>query len=437
MSRTAFAIVILASLTISSPAFALSICGTLRYWDDRNERSSGSGSKLAPSTENTNRPARRVLLSLYEQKGNCNDFDASCNDLDDDDFTASVYSNATDGSFCFNNLPSGRDWYYLTRYESDDTDVQVNSGPSGGHILGVSRTKFNVTSTVTKNWNITCVDDTENNTEGYCDGNTEANGLFGAWIPYANILDSMVDVDWLISPDTLFHLNSHNGRIVAFYPDSPAGDCGSSYLGKALPDSCDDLCIGAGFWVDNHTVAHEVGHVLMKRALNHCTGTLTDATCGSYGWDSSGSEKCATAEGWANFVAGATYWEDSSTGPPVYWPFTASPSQQLENLTTRGNSSSWEDCVSIGSSPETAPGNVARFFWDVYDSTTSNEGGTDNSHKSFGAMLSVWDDFSAGTGNWQNNESGSNGVNVYDYYHYDTSVGDEIVNNCLDNQDPL
>lgn len=123
-----------------------------------------------------------------------------------------------------------------------------------------------------------------------------------------------------------------------------ASDCGS---GKAC--GTDVFCVGSGFSDGNHQIAHEMGHLIQRRSINAALG----GGC-TWNWNSSETEKCATNEGWADFTAGATYYERWATTPLVY---SAWRKRYLEGETPDvDGGTSLNQCLSISSSPDSRPG---------------------------------------------------------------------------------
>lgn len=449
VKKVIFTLLVFIFFATPSLAFAgyYNVCGTLRYWDSRTQRAYGS--KVAPiSGTNWNRPARRVLLYLFDQDGACNDHHPFNCSENDDDFLQSAYSDPTTGAFCFFGIGDLEDIYILTKYESDDTQV-LNDDDA--HPVTFSDTVWNFGSggNLTKNWNITCTNDSRNNVQGLCDGEVDVATWFMLSEGYANILDSAVQVDWLISPDTLFHPNGHNEKISYHYPDNASGLCASNFAdGGAY--NCNDICISFSGAARPHTVAHEAGHVLQKRMLNVCEPY---SYCGIFhSWNSNEHDSCSTSEGWAGFFAAATYWDKSASNAWVY-----SPGINLEGLTINGNPSpgpfvDLRPCVKQSVAPHSVEGNVARWFWDLYDDTMVDDCQSfgypnyvcDNLTLPFNTLLRTWDHFPSGTSNRQNREtsiSDPNGVNVWDYnYHLNvnylnTYSNSEVYLNCLEYQD--
>lgn len=430
---------LLLTLLGAAPAFAqgYTVCGFAKYFDTRSERAPGS---VVAGNGNYNTAARRVKLYLYDQD-NCKDADPGCNDsgANLDDLLGSVYSHHEDGSFCFNSVPVGNDVYILTKYESDDTRLRFDGDIN---LIATSPTDWDIAANLTKNFNLTCYNSTGNAT---CANRAEAD-LYPTHQNFANALATAVDVDVLVT-DSLYHTNGFTDPITIYDRSTPAVTCTQ---GGDYSVDCDDICVRPTSMVLNYRVAHEIGHNLHKRNINFC-GKISQ--CAGAFWTNTGNERCVTAEGFADFVALATHWSPSSTSAA----FQGNASQNAEGTTTTLNSGSSLNCASQGNWPWTSEANVARYFWDLYDSTSVGDGwlpgATDNTSLPFSTILSDWDDFpqygllscpiGAGpccttvgcTADRENQESGTNGRNVWDYDAYTTGNSALVTINCLNNQE--
>ena len=193
-------------------------------------------------------------------------------------------------------------------------------------------------------------------------------------------------------------------------------------------------------------IAHEVGHLVMKRHLNH-SGHVSWCN-GNQLWSGSSGKRCATSEGWADFFATAIYWTPAAVDP---WVLVST--NPMEGKTYKGNYG-YQDCVSQHNSPNKAIGNVARAFWDMYDTTSVDEGLVDVSSVSLSDLIETWDEFPSSVsegcsspdclGNRENNEGWADplvewdGRNLWDYdyhfrYNYDpgnTAAYWATFNNC-------
>ena len=290
----------------------------------------------------------------------------------------------------------------------------------------------------------------------------------------------------------------HNvyGQIIIEYPSS-TGSSGASR---------DWMRIADDHWDRNHGTAHEFGHIYHRRAMDAGDGSLSNpAWCSGHAWHWTPtlgtferSETCATAEGWADFFAAATYFEPNATHPyykycgdecddgradvcdcaveaetpscrrqcrfntnvePDEWQLTK---QILDGRTWNR---AWKPlnenaageplefaCVRDPSSsgtiiPHAVEGNVARFFWDLYDTN-----GRENISASRTTLRLVWDMFPAGFNNRQKHEplasldggdyDDADGRNAWDYaYHWIGSEAERqevkrlLELNCLGDQE--
>ncbi len=170
------------------------------------------------------------------------------------------------------------------------------------------------------------------------------------------------------------------------------------------------------------SAVHEMGHNVHRRWMDY-SGPLAwnaqDEGLDCNGWDDDEDPKCATSEGWANFFASAS-WFNENMGNPTYNDFDI------------------ED-VSALKSCDDAPfseGHATQFFWDLWD---AGPGGLDDDEINvhFNTLRKVWSAFDDGTGNRANNESGDDGRNMQDFIHwYTTQYGSGGINtvavaNCM------
>lgn len=179
---------------------------------------------------------------------------------------------------------------------------------------------------------------------------------------------------------------------------------------------------GTGTTLNPYVIAHELGHIIQGRWENRL-GSL-----GGGGSPPLGSQRGALAEGFANMVAAATWFEP--TDPDVNFlqlqiesVSTANTLNWVNGSCGAGNGCGCNQGDMVGEAWET------HFFWDLYD--PADMGGTDQVQLSFATIRNVWGLFPAGTGDRQKNEcsgvSNSDGVNAYDYkFHYDSLNGPSI-----------
>ncbi|MFO7565383.1 MAG: hypothetical protein R6X02_22260 [Enhygromyxa sp.] len=192
---------------------------------------------------------------------------------------------------------------------------------------------------------------------------------------------------------------------------------------------------GSGTTHNPWVIAHELGHVVQGRWEDY-NGSL-----GRGGSPSLGSQRGAFTEGYANFVAMATWFEPNDPdvnfllrqGESISTPNTLN---WVENLCGTGNGCNCNPGELVGEAWE------SHFFWDLYDPVDPN--GVDDVQLSFQDIRSVWGLFRNGTSNRQEDECGStphnDGVNAYDYkFHYDSirgsmgwpSIGSLMSLNCM------
>ncbi len=259
----------------------------------------------------------------------------------------------------------------------------------------------------------------------------------------------------------------------------------------------------------NHRVAHELGHTYQKRAVFGGGGVLSQSSwCSGHTWNNTRiddgdkfddvdpgpkgnrdgwSEGCAASEGWADFFAAATYFTKSAADP--YFRFckglpgcvaTGHPSLNPKRGLARMEGWTWRHSTNalggmgscVGVTPGVAnvstdshrahamEGNSARFFWDLYDTTTVGDT-NDNVSFSRGYLLRIWERFPDGWGHNKRYEPTNSdgdwddpdGRNAVDYRQVEctrTQEGDmvrfspvghcqlsgAVTSNCLDDQDP-
>jgi hypothetical protein len=341
-----------------------------------------------------------------DQNGACLDPKDSCAETDDD-FIAFTTSSST-GTYSFTGVASGLQLYIWEFYYtpagflSDDDDFEFNALSEPVVTSGASN--------ITLNFNMTCPNNAFNGTVGFCDNQTDVNTNFPVNEGFANMAVTMGAAD--LVADVFLH---------GYWPDTPDGDC--SVAGVAGAYSQMDFC--ADFPSASHTITHEIAHGYQDLELL-AGGSGSSACTGNSTWAGLEVEKCVTHEGFADFVAAAVWWAPSSPDP-LFKGF------KLEGDTNSGNSSVLQ-CVSNDDQPHRRRGNAARFFWDLYDSTTTGDDDKDDLTWTFSKTAGIWTDFPAGTANRQAQESGSNGRNVEDYIFYHVGLLSERQQNCLNAQ---
>jgi hypothetical protein len=192
----------------------------------------------------------------------------------------------------------------------------------------------------------------------------------------------------------------------------------------------DPTLAGSGTTHNPWVIAHELGHIEQARWEDYL-GSL-----GQGGTPGNGSQRGAFTEGYANFVAMATWFEPDD--PDVNFTLL-----QGESVST-ANTLNWvEDLCGIGNGCNCNQGDLvgeaweSHFFWDLYDPI--DMGGVDQVEQTFEEIRMVWGLFDNGTGDRQEDECGnmndSDGVNAYDYkFHYDSirvQMGWESILNAM------
>lgn len=410
-----------------STAHAVDVCGTIKFWDDRSITSNRDGSFLPTLGSNKNAYAYAVTIQVMDMDGSCIDDAAGCSETDDDEL-GEVTTSEEDGSYCVTGLELNEDIYLRTEYTGADFIISPDSDTA----ISVSTARYDdVTSNLTFNWNITCVDDARNATNGECDSQSDVDTYFSDERDWSVLAASVVRVFSAYTSSA--RLNGHDNQVTVYYPSGPSSQC-SGKAGSSW--GYDSICVSSGFVLNNHVVAHEVGHLIHRRAIND-SSSLSNGSCTSGdNWDSHSTvdgQKCATSEGWAHFVAVSSHFSDDSDGTGGGYPYYRETTKVVEGDTTRGNSGSSESCVSDSDNPHTARGNVARWYWDLFDST--NETSSDNANYTLSLLTSTWDEFPAGTGDADAAETGDDGRNAWDYECYEALAHSELTLNCLGSQD--
>lgn len=426
---------VMLSIFLFAPSIALAqydVCGTLTFFDTRTDRSNVSGSKLTWSTYNTNQPLRWSKIHLYDQDG-CNDYNSGCSDGGNDDFLATTYTNSS-GEFCFTGIGGAEDVYLVFEFESHDGQVKWGQGWTA---VAYSHTIWNIGGDISNmNFSATCF--TEN--DGECSNRAKANE-YPVTQGMANMLAAIIDVDrwtsyWDLRP------NGHNRAFTGYYGDRPGS---ATCPAQGTSWGQDEFCVVTSASDDNHVVVHELAHNLHRRYLD-ITGSLAGSCPGDWIGAPNDSEKCAMSEGWASFFATAIY----------FWPTAQVPlfrimtNREVEGDTAAGNvipnqGPTPMQCASmIEGGEKDQEANITRFFWDIHDSTTIDDDGSDNNaRQTLSTLMRVWDDFDGGSMP-DPQESGSNGRNIYDYkyaathgtYSFGPNLATEISHNCLSGSQP-
>lgn len=443
-----FLFIIVPALLQSSLAFAdaplpYDICGTLRFFDSRTHRFAGSVVDGGAGDAN----ALYVEIELWDRDGYCVDSAAGCGETDDDQL-AVTYSSSSDGSFCFTDISADMDIYFLSRFDSDDTRVRFDLLSLPLVITSDVVVDFGAGGDLIKDWNLSC----PSVIGGLCNSGSNVQTFANR---FANALATGVDVDKKVS-ESLYATNGFSSPVTIRDRGLGVSRCPAS--GNKTLD-CEDVCMNTTDMTSNHTVAHEIGHVLHRRNHLLCDDPISGCT-GS--WLQQGTERCVTSEGFADFVSLMTHWPRGHTAP-VYQVST----RNGEGWTTIGNSAS-RPCAFYGSNAHQSEANVARYFWDLYDTVNHSSdnwllGIGDVSTHTFDEILLGWNEFpkwpayhpscpgapeccapappggnecAADRENREPASNPSNGRNVWDYVANFGDTGFGMYINCVSPQEP-
>lgn len=187
------------------------------------------------------------------------------------------------------------------------------------------------------------------------------------------------------------------------------------------------------------TAPHEIGHCLQMQLFDR-DGLMINCEKSGSGHSplSDEWESCATAEGWADYVAAVSWWDPDNSG--------STPDYDANSLETAAPS---QAVCSDNSSRQLQ---VSRAFWDLDDA--NNEGGESpantnhddiyNSSSQF--IANGWQEFATGNQNRQDFEGypfdDEDAVNIWDYYYNNEGrfadsnalVETLVWHNCLQNQ---
>ena len=229
------------------------------------------------------------------------------------------------------------------------------------------------------------------------------------------------------------------GVIEMRFPCTDEMGCG----GHASSPSQDEIRVtGTTGAMNGRSVAHELGHVVHKQQFGQDTFSFDKSLNGpNHNRFDTEYESSATVEGWADFVAAASWWDDDNSGsePMVAGEAVEEAEAHLNHscLANRG----------IGFQ-------VTKGFWDLADSNNesavfpANSLYPDSFNTTPAHLALGWSAFAAGTSNREQDEvdggSGDpNGLNLRDYYSNNTGQGgfgagfegSLLYHNCTINQD--
>ncbi len=170
----------------------------------------------------------------------------------------------------------------------------------------------------------------------------------------------------------------------------------------------DEICLAHGSdgrvgTLNPYAVAHEMGHLMQRRFMGAADDVAED--CGTVGWTTGNDEGRATAEGFANFIAVATWWNDTM------------PDKQYEGISVEsGAGSAYAGSCGPGSECTCAEGElngaglVTRFFVDLWDPDDQIDLKTSQ-------LMKIWSTFDQPE---ERDECAPDGRNLADFRaHYD------------------
>lgn len=213
--------------------------------------------------------------------------------------------------------------------------------------------------------------------------------------------------------------------IAILYPSTVTGS-----FSQTLIEMADDSNSYSGV-----VVPHELGHSIHKQQFGQ-NDLQSDCSFGgaTHALTSLEYDSCATAEGWADFVAAASWWDETNAASvPTGWGF------DFESATPA--------YTSLCSDNRGVEGQAARGFWDLID--VNNETAVapavfDDTYDGNNAayLTAGWDLFPNGTANREDYENDIHGVNLRDYvennvgrFPFGSLFVTLQVHNCTESQD--
>jgi hypothetical protein len=406
-----------ATVRVFSPV--VQVCGVFSFWDSRKHRSDSPGSRLPTTSFRKNMPLGGVEIDVWRVRGQCRDAKDGCSERDDDK-VKSTRSAMSDGRFCL-TTERPAEIYATSQLE---TPIARISRANGDQPVISSYAKIVPLHDAPQelDWSASCLGKFTCSRQ---DAGDAANVQTVAW---ANTLATLVDVERYYGGAAVI-----TSRINAWVaPDAPPDCDGAFGDGNNQARDGKNICISTP--ESNYRVAHEVGHIVMNRALG-VGGRFTSSCPNGSGWATADNEMCATTEGFANFFAAAIFWEQNSQDP-----FYQNTANLLEGRTRQKNGGDLKACISTNNLAHRIEGNAARFFWDLYDAT--NETGVnvfDDTTVSLRTLVDQWSEFRQGTSERQAEEDNvpldeSNGRNAWDYMCRFRDARSELMLNCLAEQ---
>ncbi len=413
------------------------------------KRYNGGGEYNKNSNYNNNQPLVGIKVKLWDMDGNCVDFLNSCNETDDDLLSETTTNSS--GFYYFYNIGNLEDIYITTNLETAYSNVMINS-TTELVIASPVKTDFGTgqPTNIRYDWTVSCSNywlypntscnstdalntvldssQTVSNSEATASANVTATQLHVEGKFNSSIFSSDT-TNFYILPN-----NPSSAACMSHCYDDANGDGNPDGNNTALPNG-QDICVCTPY--TNHRVAHEIGHSVMMRALGY-PGSLSTCLNG-HSWSQIDQyEKCAVSEGWANFFAAATFFSDTDTS--AYYVLAVRNMEGL--IDSYYNNGTLKVCMDRDTSPMDVEGNVSRFFWDLYDSTSVDDtfpvttGEGDNLNLSMDQLVDIWREFPSGTDNLEASESGYDGRNIWDYFYhanagFSINAGGPILSNCL------
>jgi hypothetical protein len=423
----------------SAEAGRFTVVGRVTFWDKRDHRSDTPGSLLRTATKDTDRPLENLYVELVDQDGSCRDKAAGCKE-NDDQVLDRAYTDRSTGWFSFDGFDGqgigNREDIYLRTPMRAGWGQIVNSFGDETWIFSDTRFDFGTgraSGYYRMDWSVSCFRSSQCGRSSLADSKVVRSGVnlhYARATELANVLATAVAAHDQFSYGVL------DGPRIDFYvwPEQPGIECNKAYYGdnNAAPD-WNSICVKTPF--SNHRVGHEIGHVIHRRALDIPEKGLSKCHDGHWWGQKDQYEKCATSEGWANFFGAAIHFETRAVEP-----FYIKRSRPLEGLIETENPEPLE-CASQSSNSEESEANVSRFFWDLYDTTTTDDRfadgryGADNATYDMSRLVGTWRVFERGTADRQTEEDDLDGRNVWDFRAHLPNAHSELYLNCLCNQD--
>lgn len=384
MRRYLLTLTLLAASSSLAHAYSGAVTGSWYFYDTRSYTANAGEGPYTHAMKNTWRPIRHAKLYVILNGTN-----------------TVIGTGATNASGAFNiawtsavSNPSVR---VQLRYESA---FQVGGTP-----------RFRIATAADGNWVSTSAAVTAIN------GGTKAfGGLYmgSTWAPHKQSTMFATATDfWTQAGSGSANLGTRLSGVRVRFPVAAASTGWT--LSRTIIEMADN-------WVvfNNSTLAHEFGHVVAEVEFEQ-DALWGDCSWGGSGhsWDSTEWQGCAFQEGYANFVAAASF----------FAPFALSPTSYGYNIE-----------AGCSGNNEWSESNVARMMWDIYDSRSD---GLDGVQMPFWWIVDKTNIFPDGTSNRQDRENqvNQNGTNAWDFYYHalysgngaNVNVQGPLQGNCLYN----